>query len=110
MAMSKCPECSSDVSNFALNCPSCGAHLKKSRRGFFGYIIKYSFIGFNILMLGAFISGMGGVNEVMNESMSDAEMAGATIGAGIGISMVLGIWAFGDIILGLLVFLTRAKS
>ena len=50
MAMIKCPECSADVSDSALKCPSCGVQLRKPKRGFFGKLVKWGFIGFNILM------------------------------------------------------------
>ncbi|MGL5403771.1 MAG: hypothetical protein ACRC9I_08370, partial [Acinetobacter sp.] len=50
------------------------------------------------------------VGEVVNKAGSDAEQAGAAIGATVGTSMILGFWVFGDIILGLLVLLTRPKS
>jgi hypothetical protein len=39
-----------------------------------------------------------------------AGQAGATIGTGIGVALLLGIWFIGDVILGLLVLFTRPKA
>jgi len=40
MPMIKCPECSSEVSDSALKCPSCGVQLRKLKRSLFGNIVK----------------------------------------------------------------------
>ena len=109
MAMISCPECSSEVSDTALRCPSCGVELRKLKRGFLGKLIKYSFIGFNILMIYSIVVGTGSVTEGI-ETMSEAEQTGTAIGAGLGMTLLLGVWVMGDIILGLLVLLTRPKS
>jgi hypothetical protein len=109
MAMINCPECSSEVSDTALKCPSCGVQLRKPKRGLFGKLIKYSFIGFNILMAIWLVVGMGASTEGM-EAMSEAEKAGTAIGAGLGMTIIFGIWVFGDIVLGLFVLFTRPKS
>lgn len=110
MAMIKCPECSADVSDSALKCPSCGVQLRKPKRGFFGKLIKWSFIGFNILMVIWLFSYWGSVSEIANTAGSDAEKAGVAIGSTLGTGMLFGIWVFGDIILGLFVLFTRPKS
>lgn len=109
MAMIQCPECSTDVSDTALKCPSCGVQLRKPTRSLFGKIIKWTFIGFNILMPLWLFAGMDAATEGM-DSMSEAEQAGTAIGAGIGGMLVVSIWVFGDIILGLFVLFTRPKS
>lgn len=109
MAMIKCLECSADVSDSALKCPSCGVQLRKPKRGFFGKLVKWGFIGFNILMAIWLVGGMGAATEGM-EAMSEAEKAGAVIGTGLGAAMILSIWVIGDIILGLFVMFTRPKS
>ncbi len=106
MAMINCPECNHEVSDNALVCTSCGYQLKKPRRGFFGQIFKWLFILFNILMVFSVYSGMSGVSETVAADTT----GGAIIGASIGFSMLLGIWAMGDIILGLFVLLTRPKA
>ena len=109
MAMINCPECSSEVSDSALKCTSCGVQLRKPKRGLFGKLCMWSFLGFNILMVIWLVGGMGAATEGM-EVMSEAEKAGTAIGAGIGMVMIFGIWVFGDIILGLFVLITRPKS
>lgn len=55
------------------------------------------------------ISGIGAATEGM-DVMSEAERAGATIGTGIGVALILGIWLIGDVILGLFVLFTRPKT
>lgn len=98
-----------EVSDTALKCVKCGVQLRKPKRGFFGKLIKWSFIGFNILMAIWLIGGMGAATDGM-DAMSEAERAGAAIGTGIGVALILGIWMIGDVILGLFVLLTRPKS
>ena len=109
MALVNCPECSAEVSDAASKCPSCGVQIRKPRRGFFGVIFKWSFILFNVLMAFALYNGIVSVSE-MPTAETDAAQAGAAIGAGIGITILLGIWLAGDVILGLLVMFTRPKS
>lgn len=109
MALISCPECQTEVSDTALKCVKCGVQLRKPKRGFFGKLIKWSFIGFNILMAIWLIGGMGAATDGM-DAMSEAERAGAAIGTGIGVALILGIWMIGDVILGLFVLLTRPKS
>ena len=110
MAMIKCPECSSEISDSALKCPSCGIQLRKLKRSFFGKLIKWSFIGFNILMVIWLFSYWSDISELTDSVGSDAEKAGAAIGGTIGTGLLFGIWVFGDFILGLFVLITRPKS
>lgn len=42
--------------------------------------------------------------------LSSAEQAGTAVGAGIGATLIIGLWIFGDIILGLFVLFTRPKA
>ena len=81
-----------------------------ANRSFFGKIVKWVFIGFNILMLLWMIFGMGGAAESYDKLGSNAEKAGAAIGTGIGAMMIMFIWGFGDLILGIMVLLTRPKN
>ena len=110
MALIACPECSTDVSDSALKCTSCGIQLRKPKRGFFGKLFKYSFILFNVLMAWWLVAGVGAASEGIQSAGSTAEQAGAAIGTGIGAAMIIGLWVFGDIILGLFVLFTRPKS
>ncbi len=109
MALIPCPECSTDVSDLALTCVKCGVQLRKPKRGFFGKIIKYSFILFNLLMGWWLVAGMGAASETMLSATSSAEQTGVAIGTGLGAAMIIGLWVFGDIILGLFVLFTRPK-
>ncbi|RPD96068.1 hypothetical protein BBB56_19440 [Candidatus Pantoea deserta] len=110
MALINCPECNAQISDSAFKCPSCAHQVRKPKRSLFGKIVKAVFIIFNIFMLYSVFTGMGASGEVINNAASDAERAGAALGAGMG-AMMLGIlWVVGDIIIGMLVFLTRPKS
>lgn len=82
--------------------------IETRKRGFFGALVKWTFILFNILMLVWLIGGMNAATEGM-ETMSGAEQVGAAIGTGIGAFMIMTIWTIGDVILGIMVLLTRGK-
>ena len=109
MPLIKCPECQAEVSDKALKCTKCGVQLRKPTRSVFGKLVLWGFIGFNLLMLIWLIAGMGAATEGM-ETMSNAEQAGTAIGAGIGAMMIAGIWGFGDIVLGIMLLVTRPRS
>ncbi|WP_415408221.1 zinc ribbon domain-containing protein [Sulfurovum sp. CS9] len=106
MSIINCPECGKEVSNKALVCTHCGYELKKPTRGFFGQIFKWLFILFNIFMAFSIYKGMSDVSEVVATDTT----GGAIVGAGIGFSMLLGLWAMGDIILGAFVLFTKPKA
>jgi hypothetical protein len=84
--------------------------VKKTERTFFGKVIKWTFIGFNLLMLLWMVTGVGGASEQISEAGSDAARAGAAIGTGLGAMVILFIWGFGAIILGIFTLLTRPKK
>ena len=109
MALINCPECNTEVSDKALKCQKCGVQLRKLKRGLFGQLAKWGFILFNIFMAYSIFVGMGAATEGM-EAMGEAEQAGAAIGTGLGAMMLISVWVFGDIILGLFVLFTRPKS
>lgn len=91
MALINCKECNSEIGDEAFDCPRCGVSLKKPKRTLIGKIIKWTFILYNVMMLLKFISGlMNGLSSI--------------------VMLVLPFWAAGDIILGLLVFLTKPKK
>lgn len=81
-----------------------------SDRSFFGKLVKWVFIGFNILMLIWLFAGMNAAGDAMENTINEAERAGAAIGTTIGMGLVLFIWAVGDVVLGILVLLTRRKK
>lgn len=109
MALVSCPECNTTVSNKARACPSCGAQISKPKRGFFGTAFKWLFILFNAFMAFAMWNGMKATSDIDLSTASDAEMTGHAIGAGLGFTMILLIWALGAVILGLLTIITRPR-
>ena len=110
MALVNCPECQAEVSSTALKCPKCGFALRKPKRGLLGKLFKWTFILFNVLMILWLVGYFGTVGEIVGSSTSDAEQAGAAVGATIGTGMILTFWVLGDIILGLLVLFTKPKG
>lgn len=75
MALIKCKECNAEVSDQATKCVSCGAQLRKPKRGFFGVIFKWSFIIFNILMVVWLFGAISATGEVMSSAQSEAAQA-----------------------------------
>lgn len=110
MALVQCPECQEKVSSTAFKCPQCGFQISKPKRSFMGKLFKGIFIVFNALMLIWLVGGMNAVGQLHQTAGSSAEQAGVAIGAGMGMTMILTMWVFGDIILGLFVLLTRPKA
>ena len=110
MALVKCPECGAEVSDSALRCPQCGKQLRKPKRGFFGKIFLWLFYLYNILMAWWLVEGTMSASEVMDTAVTEAEKAGAAIGTGMGVAMILTIWVVGAIITGLLALMTRPRA
>lgn len=80
------------------------------KRGFFGHVFKWLFVGFNLLMLVWLISYWVSVGEMMATAGSEAERAGGAIGTTIGTSMLMFFWLCGAVILGLFAMMTRGKK
>ena len=107
MALIKCPECNEDISSDVFSCPKCGKMIRKPKRSFFGKIIKLAFILFNIFMILWVVLGMNAVAP----KLQDGYNAGAhAIGTGLALGVIASIWVAGDIIIGVLVLLTRPKG
>ena len=83
---------------------------EKTVRGPIGQIVKWTFIIFNIVMLCLMVAFCGHVGEVVNQSASDAETAGAGLGGALGSGFLLMIWLVGDVVLGLFVLFTKGKK
>ncbi len=79
-------------------------------RGFFGKLMKWSFILFNLLMLYFVIQGAVSINDGAKTLATDYEKAGYGAGAAIGFGAMLFVWAAGDVILGLFVLFTRGTK
>ena len=110
MAIVQCKECTKEVSDTAIKCPNCGVQLNKPKRSVLGKILKWLFIVFNLIIIYWLFAGVGASADVANHASSEAGKAGAAIGTGIGVMMLLFLWVVGDIILGMLVMFTRPKS
>lgn len=84
--------------------------IRKERyqRGPFGKLVKWTFIAFNVVMLLWFASYLATVSGM--ETHGKAEQVGAAIGITIGVSMLLMLWAMGDVVLGLFVLFTRGDK
>ena len=81
----------------------------RGKRGVFGYLLLWLFVGFNVLMGLWLFYGMRAATEGYDQ-LSGAEQTGAAIGTGIGFFMIIIIWAVGDVILGIPVLLTRPSK
>jgi hypothetical protein len=81
---------------------------EKRERGPFGKLLKWAFIGFNVVMLIWIVGGLSAVSKI--EVHSTAEQAGRAIGSAIGFASLLTLWAIGDIILGILVIVSRGDK
>jgi len=81
---------------------------EKRERSAAGKLIKWSFIAFNVLMAVWIVGGLHSVSKIQTHSA--AEQIGTGIGATIGITMLLVLWALGDLILGILVLVTRGDK
>ena len=53
---------------------------------------------------------MNAASDVATKAVSEAEKAGASIGASIGAAYILFVWAIGDVITGLLAWITKPRS
>lgn len=108
MALIACRECGAQVSSEASKCPQCGVTLRKARRGPIGFLIKWTFILWNVLMIWWVVSGANAASHVATHSR--AEEAGRAAGTAIGVGLILVVWMVGSVILGILVLLTRPRS
>lgn len=106
--LTKCPECSAEISESAMQCPHCGKPLKKPERGIMGKIFLWLFYLFNLYMFGALVKAITAVANG-SQAISEADKLGAFIGAGLGFSALLSLWVNGAIITGLLALVTRPQ-
>jgi hypothetical protein len=83
---------------------------EKTVRGLFGKIVKWSFVGFNLLMLLWVLSYCSFVGKAASSAATDAEKVGTGIGSILGSGMLLFIWMFGAVVLGIMTLLTRGKK
>ena len=83
---------------------------KNTRRSFIKKCIPWAFIGFNLFMLIWMIVEVGGATKHLAEAASTAEKVGISIRTRLGTSIMISIWVAGDVILGLFLFLSKAKK
>jgi uncharacterized membrane protein YhiD involved in acid resistance len=83
-------------------------HIEKRQRGPVGKVIKWIFAGFNVFMLIWLFRALSAVSQL--ELHSAAEWAGAALGMAIGLGIIFIPWALGNVILGILVLLTRGHK
>lgn len=84
--------------------------IEKRKRGIFGMLFALLFWLFNGLMVLWLVISIKGTAELGATLKTDAEQAGAAIGATLGFGMLLTIWVMGAIIFGLLSFMTRGSK
>jgi hypothetical protein len=83
--------------------------IEKRRRGFFGWIFLLLFWGFNLLMVYSLFVGLNDNAQKYAQLTTDAERTGFAAGTGIGVVLILMIWAFGAVIFGALAYFTRGR-
>jgi hypothetical protein len=83
--------------------------IERRKRGFFGWLFLLIFFAFNVLMIAWLFTYWSEVLPLAN-SGSEAEKAGAAIGATMGTGVILVFWACGAIVLGLFTLLTRGRK
>lgn len=109
MTLVMCMECGMSASDQAKICPTCGYVLIKPKRTPFGNFIKFAFIIFNIVMLILFIYGASATSDAIADYDSTVAQEKEFLRDGFQLSLSVGIWVIGDIILGILLLLTRPK-
>jgi hypothetical protein len=76
-------------------------------------------LGVNVLFLVWLVTGVGGAaSEVQDcealvgqaKDLCEAENAGTAVGAGVGAFLIIALWAFVDVILGIIWLVTRKKE
>ena len=84
--------------------------IETRKRGVFGTLMWWLFLLFNLVMVAWTTYGCAVIGSDIEGATEAPEQAGAIIGGGLAIGMILSIWFFGAIILGLIVALTRGKK
>jgi hypothetical protein len=84
--------------------------IEKRKRGFFGMLFWLVFLAFNVLMGLWMFFAIKISSEHYQATADAASQAGTAIGGTIAVGILVWLWLFGDIILGLLVLLSRGKK
>lgn len=80
------------------------------KRGLFGWIVAILFWGWNAIMGWSFIGGLGATGEGYKSAATNGQQTAYTIGSTIGFGLILMLWMFGAVILGLMMMFTRGKT
>ena len=84
--------------------------IESRKRGIFGWFFISIFWAWNALMAYSLFGGMMSTSEHYASLTNEAERAGAAIGSGIGITMILLIWTLGAVLFGLLAYFSRGRK
>lgn len=84
--------------------------IEKRKRGFIGWITFSLFWLFNVMMGILLFTYTNDMSSKIGAMSNEAERAGAEIGTGMGIMMLLMVWALGVVILGALSYFTRGRK
>ena len=82
---------------------------EKPRRTGFGKVIKWVFIGFNILMFIWVVFGLVNAPDEVAAAGTESQQEDDAVYAGIGLIALLLVWADGAGLLGILLRLTRPR-
>lgn len=83
--------------------------IERRKKGFFGYLFLVLFVASQCFMLYACIGGVMKVAEEGQQLTGDAKIA-HDAGAGIGIMLLMFLWAAVTIVFGGLAYATRGKK
>jgi len=110
MALIYCKDCGAEANAKAVSCPYCRTRLGKSQQAFFGVIIKYTFILFQIVMVCWLLSGIQS-SPFFGIARGDPtyEVAFDILDAVFFTLKFVVIWVAGTLILGLLNLVTRPQ-
>jgi hypothetical protein len=81
--------------------------VEKRTRGVFGWFFMLLFWGWNALMLWALVAGAGATNCA--KYATAAERTGCQAGTGMGVMMILTMWAVGSVVFGMLAYFSRGR-
>ncbi|MDY7393760.1 hypothetical protein UMM65_00760 [Aureibaculum sp. 2210JD6-5] len=108
MTIKTCNKCGAQVKDALENCPECGTSLQDSNRSY-KKVILFVLILFNVLMLAWALSGIGGSAELVEGANTAVSENIAEESTFLGGSMMAIIWVIGDIVLGVLYFMSGKK-
>jgi len=83
---------------------------RRKRGGLTHQVFRWSFFGFNLLMVVWLVSYIASTGKLRAGAVTAADKAGLGEAVAIGGGMLLGVWLFGAVLLGLLSSLTKPKG